>query len=226
MTLASLAALHAGAFGCLRVEHGIVVELALGALPSGGASRVWLGDGTELVIEDGTILVTEASLLPCAHVRPDLNEAARALLGPARALAHDEASPFAIRGPLRVSLVGEPTILGSFTPAPGRYCGVHLEVGADEGGLDEATLTLGARTPGGDTIEASTRDTGALHLELAEPLDLAARGTTLLRASLFLDRPFAALSSLDDLGASPGDRGAALLEGATQEGAIWVEPAP
>lgn len=228
LALAALTALHAGSFGCLRVEHGIVVELALSALPSGGADRVWLGDETELVVEDGSVGITEASLLPCRDVAPRLEEAARALLGPARAVAqHDhEASPLTIAGPVRVSLVDAVTILGSFTPPPGRYCGVHLEVAPGRPELDEPTLAVRAHTLPGEPIVAASHDSGALHLELAEPLELAERGTTVLRASLFLDRPFAGLTGVADLGASPEARGTALLRGAARQSAIWVEPTP
>ena len=217
------------AFGCLRVEHGIVVELAASALPSGGATRVWLHDGTELVVESGAITLLEAELLPCRSAGASRLELLRSLLGPARAMAQHEhehgASPFALRGPFRVSLTDERTVLGAFTPPPGSYCGVHVTLGpALEAGDDAPwTIALDAHTPEGAPVVAASDAPGAVHLELDAPLVLSERGTTLLSASFYEDHTFARLPALVD-GAEA--LGAALLRGAAAQGALRTAPAP
>ena len=222
----------AGVGGCLRVDHGILVELTLSALPAGAASRVWSEDGSELVVDAGEITVTEARLLAC---RPDasarLEAMARALLAPSRAHAqHDHSgshadSPLVIRGPFRVSLVDEPAVLGAFAAPPGRYCSVHLELGAapDESDASPWTLAMHAHTPAGAYVAAWSDAPGIGHVELAEPIVLDRGGTTRLHASLFVERPFARLAGLTQ---PPPELGAAILRGVAAQSAIVEEPMP
>lgn len=223
VALAVLAALDLGAVGCLHVAHGVVAELVVGALPTGALERVWLHDGTPLDVEAGSVVVTEARLLPCRGAAARLEEAGRALLGPARARAqHVHDSPFTIAGPFRVSLVAPATVLGAFTPAPGSYCGVHLELGpaASEDGGEPSSLELRARAEDGTPILARTANPGAVHLELDAPLALDRRGTSRLVASLYEARTFARLPALVE-GVEP--LGAAILRGAAAQGALHVE---
>lgn len=227
LALSALCLVHVGAFGCLHVEHGIVVELAASALPTGGATRVWLHDGTELAVESGAITVSEAELLPCRSASTPRLEMLRAILGPARAMAQHEheASPFSLGGPFRVSLTDAQSVLGAFTPPPGSYCGVHVELGpaADAADAPPWTITLRAHTPEGTPVVAASDGPGAVHLELDAPLVLDRRGTTVLRASFYEDHTFARLPAL-----VPGidALGAALLRGAAAQGALRAEPAP
>ena len=170
--------------------------------------------------------ISEAELLVCRSTEAWLDGAARVLLGPTRAHAqHDHrASPFALVGPFRVSLVSDAATLGAFTPPPGHYCGVHVELGpaADDGDRAPWTITLRARTADGAAVLASSDGPGAMHLEFDAPLVLTGRGTTVLHASFYEETTFARLPALID-----GEEalGAALLRGVSAQGAIRVEHA-
>ena len=226
LALVALAvAAQAGVGGCLRVEHGIVVELALSALPTGAATTVWSEDGTELALDTGEITVTEARLLVCrGDATARVHDLWRALVVPSRALAqHDHgASPLVIVGPFRVSLVGAPTVLGLFDAPPGRYCAVHIALGPARDVADGApwTLAIQAHTAAGLSVAAASDGPGIAHVELAEPLVLDRAGTTRLHASLFLVRPFAQLTGL---AAGSTELGAAILRGAASQGALVEE---
>lgn len=221
-----LMAVHAGTPGCLRVDHGIVVELEGGALPGGAASRVTLEDGTSFVVDAGEVTLLDIALLRCASTSTSRVEAwpafpGSAFPGPPTARAHDHGgAQLTLAGPFQISLVDAPVVLGVLTPPPGTYCALHVRLGTNLEAGAARTISMRGHTLAQE-LRAESTETGSAHLVLPEPLALDRSGAHTLRMSLFEAEPFAAMSTLVD---GESALGAAMLRGVSLQGAVAVAP--
>lgn len=220
----ALVVAQGGAPGCLRVEHGIEVELALSWVDAEPGAWLSLGDGSTLRLEDGVVWVAGASLLRCSEAHA--LESARflparflgALLPLARAQHDHGGGGTSLAGPLALSAGERGVVLGTFTPPAGRYCGLHVVLEAEDG----PTLVARGTTGAGETFSAWSEEGGYAHLTLEEPLVLDRAGLVALDASLFGARPFAGLESLPADARALGDH----LVGGRAHGTLRVSSVP
>lgn len=201
---ALLLAAQAAAPGCLRVEHGIEVDLSLSWVEAAPDAWLSLGDGTAVRLDDGLAWIRSATLLPCAeHARgprarrrrpqPGIEQVLEVLAPTARAQhTHGGSAGTSLLGPLALSAVTRGVHIGTFTPVPGSYCGVHVVLGADDGPAVAMTATTGT----GASVSAWSAPEGWAHLPLGSPLVLDRPGPVTLEATLFASHPFANLASL------------------------------
>lgn len=216
----ALGAAQGAAPGCLRVEHGIEVELALSWVDAEPGAALPLGDGSTLRLDDGLAWVEGASLLRCVEDHASLE--ARALLRALWPVAHAQhdhgGGGTSIAGPLALSPHDRGVVLGRFTPPPGRYCGVHVVLASDDGPTLAASGTTGAGAP----FSAWSDEDGYAHLTLEAPLVLDGPGLVTLDATLFGASPFAGLVSLPGDARSLGDH----LVGGHARGTLRVATVP
>lgn len=211
---------------CLRVEHGIVVELRVAPSPMGGASEVELPGGDPLALDAGEITIRDVTLLPCAASPSQVHAAAWGLPFVAAALAHDHTSAGrVVRGPFRVPLTEGETIVGVLTPPPGTYCGLHVNLGPESGEAEPAwTLRARAHARGGAELGALTDAVRAAHVVPAVRFDLTTTGPRTIHLSLY-DSPRVPVGNVDPEDA--GALGAALVGAAVaQSDAVLTSDAP
>jgi hypothetical protein len=187
---------------CLRVEHGVQVDLAVSWLDGEPAASFPLGGGGAIRVEHGLVTISRASLRPCLgaalgrSVLPQvLAPVSSALLPGARAQhSHGSAEGTSLDVTLSVAWEEQAVHLGTFAPPPGTYCGVHLELGGNRG----PALVVAGRAEDGAAWSAWSETVGAIHMELDEPLALTERGRTPLQSFLLTASPFAGLERMPE----------------------------
>lgn len=210
LTLASFA-------GCVTFEDGLHLPVRLAASPDGPLSSVWLGDGTELVLDDVVVTVEMVELVRCGATGGHVHHTAfiSPFFAPSTALAqHQHGSPLMIHGPFVVHLGEEATDLpAALSPAPGCYDHVIATL---------SSLVLGARM--GETyLSATSRRSFDAHVALEEPLQFTGE-PSVLEVSLVEAEPFALLPAMPTGGVLDGDT---LLAGlSAQTGARVVGDLP
>lgn len=190
LTLASFA-------GCVTFEDGLHLPVRLAASPDGPLSSVWLGDGTELVLDDVVVTVERVELVRCGTTGGHVHTALfSTFLGPSTAVAqHQHVSPLMIHGPFVVHLGEEATELpAALSPAPGCYDHVIATL---------SSLVLGARM-GEAYLSASSRRSFDAHVALEEPLQFTGE-PSVLEVSLVQAVPFALLPAMPTGGVLDGD---------------------
>lgn len=177
---------------CLRVDHGIVVELRMAALRTGGASELTPPGGEPFVLDAGEITIRDVTLLPCVEsaVHARVEAWGPLVLAIARAHEHEGGGPV-IRGPFRVSLTDDETTIGAFTPAPRAYCALHVNLGPLAEGSEPAwTSRARAHAHDGTALEAWSDAVSAAHVVPAEAFDLTTPGARAIHMSLYESRGF------------------------------------
>jgi len=115
---------------CMQVSEGIEVDIAYQPTATPAAVRTDLGYRVRL--ERALIAIGSVELIRCDNFVLD----AWALFAPARARAHQLATPTSLGVPLVIDLMqsaGAPQFAGTLRPPPGRYCGIRvLAMPADE----------------------------------------------------------------------------------------------
>jgi hypothetical protein len=203
--MALLGAAHLGGPGCLRVERGIEIELALSWLDAEPGEVLALGGGTRVQLDDGIVWIESASLLPCLDTqarvapvpRPTESLWSPFAWGPPRAQAqhaHHGGGGTSLAGPLALEVHARGVVLGVLRPPPDRWCGVHVALAAAQG----PTLALAGTAGDGASFSAWAEEDGFAHLVLEAPLDAGRPGRTRLEAFLFGARPFGGLVDLPD----------------------------
>jgi hypothetical protein len=216
----ALGAAQGAAPGCLRVEHGIEVELALSWVAAEPGAALPLGDGSTVRLDDGLAWVEGASLLRCVEDHASLEPRAllRALWPVAHAQHDHGGGGTSVAGPLALSPHDRGVVLGRFTPPPGRYCGVHVVLASEDG----PTLVATGSTDAGEAFSAWSDEDGYAHLTLETPLVLEVPGLATLDATLFGASPFAGLERLPGDARALGDH----LVGGRAHGALHVSSQP
>jgi len=127
---------------CMQVSDGIEVDVAY--QPAATPSQIRTDSGYRIRLERALIAVGSVELLKCDNFVLGLWE----LVAPARARAHEFASPTSLGVPLVIDLVesnGAVLFAGTLRPPPGRYCGIRvlgMPADQDAEGLSDENLDM------------------------------------------------------------------------------------
>jgi len=108
---------------CMQVTDGIEVDVAY--QPVATPAQVRTDMGYRVHLERALIAIGRVELIECDSFVLGLWE----LVAPARARAHESATPTSLGVPLVVDLMegaGAPLFAGTLRPPPGRYCGIRV----------------------------------------------------------------------------------------------------
>ena len=166
---------------CVRVTDGIEVDIAY--QPAATPAQVRTDMGYRVRLERALIAVGRVELVECDNFVRSLWE----LVAPARAKAHESATPTSLGVPLVVDLMegaGAPSFAGTLRPPPGRYCGIRvLAMPADD---DAEGLTA----QNVDMLQYTILVVGQVeNMETGETVPLLARIWDVLDCEMPFDRP-------------------------------------
>ena len=180
--LITIALLSAAALPrCMQVSDGIEVDVAY--QPVATPAQVRTDMGYRVHLERALIAVGKVELIECDNFVLGLWE----LVAPARARAHESATPTSLGVPLVVDLMEGAGVLmfaGTLRPPPGRYCGIRvLGMPADDDavGLTEQKMDMMQHTV---LIVGQVEDTAT-----GDTAPLLARIWELLECEMLFDRP-------------------------------------
>jgi hypothetical protein len=108
---------------CMQVTDGIEVDVAY--QPVATPAQIRTDMGYRVHLERALIAVGRVELIECDNFVLGLWE----LVAPARARAHESATPTSLGVPFVVDLMegaGAPVFAGTLRPPPGRYCGIRV----------------------------------------------------------------------------------------------------
>lgn len=108
---------------CMQVSEGIEVDIAYQPAATPAAVRTDLG--YRIRLERALMAIGSVELIRCDNFVLD----AWTLFAPARASAHQLATPTSLGVPLVIDLMGSagaPQLAGTLRPPPGRYCGIRV----------------------------------------------------------------------------------------------------
>ena len=158
---------------CMQVTDGIEVDVAY--QPVATPAQVRTDMGYRVHLERALIAVGRVELIECDNFVLGLWE----LVAPARARAHESATPTSLGVPFVVDLMegaGAPVFAGTLRPPPGRYCGIRvLGMPADDDaeGLTEENMDMTQHTVlvVGQVEDTATGDTAPLLARIWEVLE-------------------------------------------------------
>jgi len=158
---------------CMRVTDGIEVDIAY--QPAATPAQVRTDMGYRVHLERALIAIGRVELIECDNFVLRLWE----LVAPARARAHESATPTSLGVPLVLDLMegtGAPSFAGTLRPPPGRYCGIRvLGMPADDDaeGLTEENMDMMQHTVliVGQVEDAATGDTAPLLARIWEVVE-------------------------------------------------------
>lgn len=158
---------------CIRVTDGIEIDVAY--QPAATPAEVRTDMGYRVHLERALIAVGRVELIECDNFVLGLWE----LVAPARARAHESATPTSLGVPLVIDLMegtGTPSFAGTLRPPPGRYCGIRVSATPaddDAGGLSQENMDMVLHTVFvvGQVEDMATGDTMPLLTRIREVLE-------------------------------------------------------
>jgi len=166
---------------CMQVSDGIELDVAY--QPVATPAQIRTDMGYRVHLERALIAVGRVELIECDNFVLGLWE----LVAPARARAHESATPTSLGVPLVLDLMesaGAPSFAGTLKPPPGRYCGVRVHAmpaDDDAEGLTEENLDMMQHTV---LIAGQVEDTAT-----GGTAPLLARIWEVLECEMLFDRP-------------------------------------
>jgi hypothetical protein len=165
----------------MRVSDGIEVDVIY--QPAATPVQVRTDMGYSVRLERALIAVGKVELIRCDNFVVDLWK----LVAPARAKAHELATPTSLGVPLVIDLMesaGTPLFAGTLRPPPGRYCGIRVSgmpADDDAEGLTEENLDMMQHSV---LIAGQVEDTAT-----GDVAPLLARIWEVLECEMLFDRP-------------------------------------
>ncbi|MGB8330010.1 MAG: hypothetical protein WCE62_07765 [Polyangiales bacterium] len=166
---------------CIQVTEGIEVDVAY--QPAATPAQVRTDMGYRVHLERALIAVGKVELIGCDNFVRVLWK----LVVPARALAHEFATPTSLGIPLVIDLMqsaGTAQFAGTLRPPPGRYCGIRVSAmpaDDDAEGLTKQNLDMMLQSV---LIEGQVED-----LNTGSRTPLLTRISEVLQCEMLFDRP-------------------------------------